>query len=445
MHTASRYGHKDLCQYLIENGCIVGKRDNSGKTAYDVAENHVVRQYLLPLQLTFEREQESTPNIELTGPPSYNQPVLQSYDQSHPPQDQIHTQPRQPPAQLRKLIPSDSNYPVFKPIDNTRKSSPSPPVENNYTIYKPLDNSRKLSPSIDTTNVPQPIPSSTSNESISKTRSSFPISPPLESNSPKALSQPSTSVAKPHLSTSIRLSNDSSPISQVNVNQPQIKALCIPINNTIITQPSTINSNNTGNNSPKHNNPSSSIQIPNNKPIQQPAPLPSNFTGQHEYSYCRPSAVTYSSTGTRLITPDGFHSSSSDPALAAKYGHTKNSTNIGPPPIGSIPSSSNGPSAGPPPTYSMYGNTGSMNQGGYYNQPRYPSYDPNPNVNQQQSYQYNQQQQPNQYSNGPSNSSIPYSLSSQPSAIQQRPHINFFNPATDCDVTPINSNSSSVL
>jgi hypothetical protein len=427
----------------------VGKRDNSGKTAYDVAENHVVRQYLLPLQLTFEREQESPPNVESTGPPSYNQPKVQSYSQSHQPQEQIQslTQPRQPPVQLGQLKPSESNYPIFKPLDNTRKSPPSPPVENSYPVHKPLDNCKKPDPSIDTTNLPSSQPISTSNESISKTRSSFPISPPLESNSPKVLSQPSISVAKPPAPI-IRPATVSPPIPQVNVNQPP-NGPCIPVNNTISIQP--INNKNAGSNSPKHqvqNDPSSSIHVPSsNTPIQQQQQPPSNFTCQHEYARVRPSTVTISSTGARLITPDGFHSSSSDPVLAAKYGHTKNSSNIGPPPMGStLPSSSTG--AEPPPTYSMYSSNGSMNQGGYINQPRYPSYDPNPNANQQQQqpYQYNQQQQqqfPN--FNNSSHSSIPYSQSSQPPNPHQKQQINFFNPATDCDITPINSNSSSVL
>lgn len=56
LHFASKYGNIDMCKVLTEKGCPVGKKNGRGQTAYDVAESHVVRQYLLPLQLQSERE-----------------------------------------------------------------------------------------------------------------------------------------------------------------------------------------------------------------------------------------------------------------------------------------------------------------------------------------------------------------------------------------------------
>jgi len=51
LHFAAKHGHIDLCKFLIEKGCSVLKRNNYQQTPYDVAQSHVVRQYLLPIQV----------------------------------------------------------------------------------------------------------------------------------------------------------------------------------------------------------------------------------------------------------------------------------------------------------------------------------------------------------------------------------------------------------
>ena len=55
MHYAAKYGHPDLCRILVGKGAYPGKRNEIGKTPYDVSDNHTVRQYLLPLQFQSER------------------------------------------------------------------------------------------------------------------------------------------------------------------------------------------------------------------------------------------------------------------------------------------------------------------------------------------------------------------------------------------------------
>lgn len=56
LHYASKYGHLELCRYLIEVGASPGRKNNSHQTPYDAAaEHHTVRQYLLPLQFQAER------------------------------------------------------------------------------------------------------------------------------------------------------------------------------------------------------------------------------------------------------------------------------------------------------------------------------------------------------------------------------------------------------
>ena len=60
LHYSAKYGHHELCKLLVGKGAFPGARNNVGLTPYDVADNHIVRQYLLPLQFQNERESSST-------------------------------------------------------------------------------------------------------------------------------------------------------------------------------------------------------------------------------------------------------------------------------------------------------------------------------------------------------------------------------------------------
>eukprot|EP00904_Undaria_pinnatifida_P011487 jgi/Undpi1/7469/HiC_scaffold_22.g09942.m1 len=51
LHYASKGGYTEMVKMLVGQGAAVEKRNGSKLTAYDVATDHVVRQYLLPLQL----------------------------------------------------------------------------------------------------------------------------------------------------------------------------------------------------------------------------------------------------------------------------------------------------------------------------------------------------------------------------------------------------------
>ena len=54
LHYASRYGNIDICRYLVGIKCRTSSRNATGQSPYDVAESHIVRQYLLPLQFQEE-------------------------------------------------------------------------------------------------------------------------------------------------------------------------------------------------------------------------------------------------------------------------------------------------------------------------------------------------------------------------------------------------------
>lgn len=51
LHYASKGGHTDMVKMLVGQGAAVEQRNSYRLTAYDVAKDHVIRQFLLPLQL----------------------------------------------------------------------------------------------------------------------------------------------------------------------------------------------------------------------------------------------------------------------------------------------------------------------------------------------------------------------------------------------------------
>jgi hypothetical protein len=55
IHYAAKYGHVEMCKYLIERGAQVHLKNRNNQSPYDVAESHSVRQYLLPLVLQAEK------------------------------------------------------------------------------------------------------------------------------------------------------------------------------------------------------------------------------------------------------------------------------------------------------------------------------------------------------------------------------------------------------
>ena len=54
LHYAARAGAIDICKLLVDSGCNPAKRNSHHQTAYDCSQNHIIRQYLLPIQLKAE-------------------------------------------------------------------------------------------------------------------------------------------------------------------------------------------------------------------------------------------------------------------------------------------------------------------------------------------------------------------------------------------------------
>eukprot|EP01035_Chromulina_nebulosa_P001360 gene1360-1813_t len=88
---------------------------------------------------------------------------------------------------------------------------------------------------------------------------------------------------------------------------------------------------------------------PYSQPVQQPLHQPTASDGLLlAPPYAQPTASRPAVNPARVIRPDGFHSSASDPELQAKYGHIKEVTNIAPPPTGIVYQP---PTTGGPPPY----------------------------------------------------------------------------------------------
>lgn len=49
-----------MCKFIVERGGSAASKNVQNKTPYDVTDSHVIRQYLLPLQLQQERETYGT-------------------------------------------------------------------------------------------------------------------------------------------------------------------------------------------------------------------------------------------------------------------------------------------------------------------------------------------------------------------------------------------------
>lgn len=56
LHYASKYGNLEICKYLVSAGAIASSQNVHKLSPYDVTDNHVIRQFLLPLQFKNENE-----------------------------------------------------------------------------------------------------------------------------------------------------------------------------------------------------------------------------------------------------------------------------------------------------------------------------------------------------------------------------------------------------
>lgn len=271
---------------MVGKGAFAGKRNNLEQTPYDVSENHIVRQYLLPLQFQIERNSaDQNDNGLQVNKSGYD---IRQYDTQN--------------QQNQQYQPNQQQSPMIHPQHHV-------PTADNHTIYptsaqNPSGNYQQHN----------------SNTSDGRTQQFFAYN--------------NNNIANSNMGVPTTQTDES--IGPMNLGQETNSAI-------------------------QYNTSSSSLGPPPGGSSIVPPP-PAVYR------------QTTSSSNSRMIMPDGFHTSASDPELQKKYGHVKTVIDIAPPPT----FSSMGPLGGPPPQYSLYGaqqvSTAGTLPPPAYN--RYVAYDP---------------------------------------------------------------------
>jgi hypothetical protein len=155
LHYSAKFGHLELCKYLIESGCHVGLKNKSNQTAYDLAESHTVRQYLLPLVLVADRGGSAPDNSTYVYSEGYAAPMVSSYQVPGP-----------PPSGMPPVNNYQNTY-ASTPPPLHQTPPPSHPPQSSY--FPGLTSSSQKLPTLSTStstgsvsslpNVPVPTPS----------------------------------------------------------------------------------------------------------------------------------------------------------------------------------------------------------------------------------------------------------------------------------------------
>lgn len=135
LHMAAKYGHLDLCKTLVEKGCSVVAVNNQRQTPYDVAESHMIRQYLMPLQLKAQHNPNDPSNMFLGGGSYDQQQQWQQQDQMHaagygPPPGGGGGYGAPPQLQPPTYAPPNTSAPVSG--DNTPSTPAQPQLQQPY-------------------------------------------------------------------------------------------------------------------------------------------------------------------------------------------------------------------------------------------------------------------------------------------------------------------------
>ncbi len=340
---------------LVEElGASVVMKDATAQTPYDVGSSQAVRGYLLPKQLQQETQecldnggQGLMPGIDMGG-------MKVNYKNLAPPP--VIGTPGGAPPQPSMMNNNDPSAALMQPppVRGINSNfSPQPPVANNY-------NAAAASPAM-MQPMSSPIPghNSTSQTAI----------PPPNNN---------TVDAQPQQDNQTTSFPEQAPIQTPNQppqlpNQPPVE---------VSTQP------------PQQLNQQTSHSSANQvTPAEQP-PKSNNSTASASSGYALRGGnsnsafvlneSSYASSGRKLYKPDGFHTSSNDKELQAKYGHVENSFEtsrklaVPPPPTsgGANPMASPPPHSGGSNPYSAMGagNVRTMGYIGGGGRARYPAY-----------------------------------------------------------------------
>ena len=131
LHYAAKYCHLELCKFLVTQRVPVPARNSNNQTAYDVTENHVIRQYLLPLQ--FQNEQPSMDSgYSGNSMSQYNIPHQQPVG-GYPPAPS----PLRQSAGAERRVPSAQSSPSAQPVPPTSFPGAVPPGDSHLFGARP--------------------------------------------------------------------------------------------------------------------------------------------------------------------------------------------------------------------------------------------------------------------------------------------------------------------
>ena len=398
LHWAAKYGHAELVKDLVARGASPAAKNGHGRTPYDMAENHVVRQFLLPLQFkTEEQHQQQQQQLQQL---QYQQPQYQQQQYQQQQQQQIATPvlshasatpvpvpaPAPAPAPAPEPAPAPAPAPAPTP---TPAPAPAPAPAVLAAASVPF-------PSV-AASAPAPSSSSGKDEASAVTAAEVlmvasesagteapPIAPvtpgkgyketgegeragavPIASSGPMAMRSPlvktgaplNRGVPGPAVGTSGRVAGDvprrdvPPATSSSSGSSGAAAPAYVPVHQQQQQQQPSFPS------SPAVRSTPPGPATPGIVGALSPQAGYSNMGG-HAYVTHRVFDEGAAKNPMMKFQPDGFHSSSSDPLLQAKYGHTKAKYNIAPPPTTPVGEKSGGGAAAP--QYSLYAAPGTV-------------------------------------------------------------------------------------
>jgi len=326
-----------IVKFLVEecnSSVILKSNSQSGyQTPYDVANSQAVRGYLLPKQLQAETllEEErlknegshvtqiapppTMPGMNMGGNsmPSSSSGGMSAVDMLMQPTSGV--VPTQPQANVSSAHNNDmSSMPPMPPVNNMMPPSPAaanqPQQMGMMMSSQPVNNA---SATMNNSPAVQQAPQNINNTSVPTTTNQQ-QQQPAKFTSLGGLPPPPNMVSTLQSPVKAVNNNNQQPVGAVGSVQQQPS----PVTTPRMEAPKSSNST-----------PSAAPSSANNTP-RQPAP---SSGGQHSYARRGGQNNTAAVLQNSKYKPDGFHSSSNDKELQAKYGHVNVTSNVAPPPM----------------------------------------------------------------------------------------------------------------
>ena len=427
LHYAAKYGHIEMCKYLVDQGATkqVITKNKEGRTPYESAESHKVRQYLLPLQYKVEPEANAAAAVAGGCDISNQWGGSQNNQYAASIQENISHAVQEPPAPP-PVAPQGVDYSSGNPYASSHSSLQHPTYAEYSNPFAQQAQQALVTPQQHQSAPTMSTSSTSSNSCANSTTESaksttIPAEPKTLSSKPEVVSEPVVEALEPVVTvpmgsapSDIKATEpaasqgsftgsananfavpaavsipQSTPLASVPTSAPVLPRASIPvkeappaaatnvpglgqggpyainarpviISNSPLKPPLTVTpapapaAHSSAMPPSQNDNVAVPAQTTSAPPIPNPPPAVGAGLGEHvlgqgsgdsRFINKKGHGVT---GGKNRVVADGFHSSSNDPVLQARYGHIIEHKVLPPPPIFS--SGSTGPSPGAPPT-----------------------------------------------------------------------------------------------